>query len=1290
MVSDISPKQDAGKKYIGYKGLGFRSILGWASSIAILSGNAKIGFSPKQAQSWLLNLKGKHQNIEKKVIEFTRFNEELKPIATLNAPKWLDGLQNEDEFSELVDNGQAFIQKGYNTVVCISFDDVDVYEQIDDQIRTIQGETFVFLQHLLEVKIETSEYINSWQVERDTDVVEVIDHDGTPQIWDLFSEKDEIPYELLEEDKTENKYEITLAIPTEDTNSPGKIFVYFPTKEEFPFKLIAHATFDLSANRQRINDSGVNQYISDRLAELMSETAGKLVRKSDPWFAASRFIPGNSYLSSTLSEFGFSKRLKDQLKEQEIVPTINGTFRAATGLFRISQDFQSFKHVEVFEDIALFSDDSGIFDYLDIFQLPHDAFVERVDSFSEQLSLQLRAELIKKYIKTYTKSESKIRPNLLIDQNAQLIEGSSSTSLPPEKQSFDLPEWVPVRIIHSDLVDELKRLFTVESVRDLRYILSLFKVQEYNLTTVVSRVVAASNERVKQDPPDEKRFRLEQMETLWQLYRSMENPGRFQERITVPIISSTGETKPASSLYFSKEYSIGLISGYLYENIGEDLLIAHPTTYGFEDISHQHEEFLKWLGVSDLPRLKSIPEVRDKDFLQFVNSNLADQVEFNDLTKTKAEILEEPNWCFRIKEAKSFDHLEAILATADQHAILAWIADCNDLEDLRRTGDIEARYLYVPNGLRKERILTQIIPSYAVWLINTTQWLVARSDEYIRMAPLSMSMAKPAKDLSPIIGYPAIDMDHEIFETLGFDKTAVSQALSKSGVVYDINDFPWSIFYQILFHLPEIDPDCRNARTIYRSMITKGNDDDNLPSPHENKQFLEEGKIAGVKNSVFGYYSVDQIFYVQNNTLPNHIANHYPIALMDRRRNAKKIKTIFGIDVLNSESINTEILKVEEHPGDRQFNDELERLKPHIYAIRIDADTKENDLRAISKFGIKLCTSLECTIEVNSENIPINIQPGKSIIQDDVVYLITDNMNDNLIMDELMANAIGELLSNLLKVDLIADIARILSCSVGNRVELLSSILGSDGLEYLERAQSCLGTPEIQEPDFSLPEPHPETESVANETDNKEEYSSEDESESEETKADEIGEVKVSTKGHNPTKPSKRTLVVSRNPGKTTRRMSEGRVSADRAEELAMKFEEYQGRYPRKVSHYRGTIAPGCDIISFSAKSDREQFEATYTVKVDYSAVLRFVEVKGSNSSTGSIVLAGNELLRAQKSKDKYFLYRIYESQKGVFELVELSDPLSEEASRKIQYEINPFQSENTLRWDVSEEIESE
>ena len=85
--------------------------------------------------------------------------------------------------------------------------------------------------------------------------------------------------------------------------------------------------------------------------------------------------------------------------------------------------------------------------------------------------------------------------------------------------------------------------------------------------------------------------------------------------------------------------------------------------------------------------------------------------------------------------------------------------------------------------------------------------------------------------------------------------------------------------------------------------------------------------------------------------------------------------------------------------------------------------------------------------------------------------------------------------------------------------------------------------------------------------------------------------------------------------------------------------------------------------------------------------VEKFIEVKGRSSEKGSVSLKGNELTNAQKYRDKYYIYRIYEDEdSSVFELIELGDPLgSEKDAIDIQYEINPFRSQKSIGWEVVE-----
>jgi hypothetical protein len=1289
MVSDISPKEALGEKYIGYKGLGFRSILSWASSVAIISGNAKVGFSRSGANKWLSNLMESHESISTRVKSYADKTQKKMPVSVLDAPVCLNGSIDDKEFASLVKHGDAFISNDYNTSICISFQSEEIYNQIKKQINSIKSETLLFLQNISELNIETPKFEKSWNVERDENVVVITTGYNESNIWNLYSKNGEIPDELLDEEQIENKYEIKIAVPDQVSEFPGRIFAYFPTKEEFPFSVIAHATFELSANRQHINESEINQHISNELAFLMADAASKIVRPSDPWFALQSFVPQNDHISIALTEFDFLERLHDQLMTQKIVPNINCEFYSANDLFRLNGDFDNLLDIEYFPDITKYSDEDYLFKYLEIGQLSTDKFISRINIISDTLSVEERSQFIFTFCNNYKYQNIDTPPDLLIDINDNIIPGTVRTTFPAESQKFQLPGWVPVKILNAQLIGYLKELFDVEKTRDVRHKLGLFGVQEYNLTTIVSNIIAASNNRIKKHSEQESELRKELINALWVLYCSLDNPGNFQERITVPLQTRNGGVKDADSLYFGKEYDCGLLTDYLYQNIEADILLESPDKMGFDESNRKIEEFFKWLGVSDSPRVVKIPSLNDNDFIDYVKANVANPVKFSDITITKEKLQTERNWYFSLTDIQSTDHLEEILEHADHHAILTWIANCYEIENWRRAGDVNGEFCYTPIGHRKHRPLEENIPSYPIWLINTFPWMRTNSSTN-KISPNTCSTTKIAKDLSPVIGYPAINMDHELFMKYEIDKTAITTALARSGVVADFDDVPWSTFYRILYQLPNIDPEAKKAKSLYRSLITRSNIDDQPPMGPEYDDFMCEGKMAGIKDGEIDYYPVVDLFYVENNTIPDHIAEHYPVVLLDRRRGAKKVNTLFGIEHLNTDVIQAEIIKHLLHPLSTQFNSDLDRLRPYVYALRIDADTNQGELKKIKRLNLKLCKSLRCTIVVNEEPISISIKPGKSLQQDDIAYLVTDkDHQSNLLKDELIASAVGEIITNQLKVDISGDIARLLSCKSSNRNELLNTILGGDGNEYLTRAKTLFETQDIDEESEFDWSNELDTENGQNSQGIETEDDNETDAEGEgfdtlDSNSDSISDVVVEEEEHTPSQSTTIPIAVVRKSGGKRKHSNQQRVDPDRAEELAFKFEEEQSRFPVLVSHLRGDLTPGCDILSFSTNQDQASFKSSIQDNINYFLVDRFIEVKGSSSATGSITLKGNELKRARQSKEKYFLYRIYEPNNCEFELVELSDPLDED-TKKLQYEINPFQCEKTQRWRVHE-----
>jgi Domain of unknown function (DUF3883) len=119
-----------------------------------------------------------------------------------------------------------------------------------------------------------------------------------------------------------------------------------------------------------------------------------------------------------------------------------------------------------------------------------------------------------------------------------------------------------------------------------------------------------------------------------------------------------------------------------------------------------------------------------------------------------------------------------------------------------------------------------------------------------------------------------------------------------------------------------------------------------------------------------------------------------------------------------------------------------------------------------------------------------------------------------------------------------------------------------------------------------------------------------------------------------------------------------------------MEFEENDTpqRFPIRVANVTGWRAPGVDVLSFASEQDRRHFLAGDRRE---SLVERFIEVKGRSTEGATVDLRGNELAAAQRHREKYFLYRIFDRGDESYGLAILRNPLSDETGLATVYEVN-------------------
>lgn len=1280
MVSDNSPKQLLRTKCIGYKGLGFRSVLGWASSIVILSGKLSIGFNEKIAAQWLQDLREESPKVDEKVRKFENSGI-LNPIATLSVPFLLshDNTIGE-EINTMYAEGKKICESGYDTAICVLFKDPDkTRKQMQNQINSLGNEILLFLQYLERIEIQSPERNEYWLVERKENEVIVNPQEDNPNRWRIFKREGEIPKEYLKPEQILNdKYEIKLAIPTESIDV-DKLFVFFPTEVRFPFPIIAHATFELGDNRQHLIDSDVNRFITKELADLMAESAERIKDVNNPWHAVSTISPRGD-IDSVLEKFDFLGILEEKMRTYALLPVRNKRFETAEKSKRIRGNFDNLLTSELFNDICIYTEDYFIEEKLGrlgVNHIEYDDLRERLNKFSDILLLNQRVDLIYSLIENnLVKGEP---PELLIDELGAKIPSKSSIFLPAEKKIFSLPSWVSQKILNSELTSALRGKFEVSRIRNLALRLEPFNVQEYNMNSLVSSIVAETNRRAKENPEKELELRQEMIQAIWSLYSAGEEKVKLREEINVILPTWSGNFESARNLYLGKEYKGGKILEYLYAHIDPGLFVSSPDKLGFAgNLNKEIEEFLCWLGVNRAPRYTKV-DFRDGSFLDYVMSSLKYPAKFGDMTIENLDGLRECSHHY-LQNVLYVDRLKEVLTTADPHAIICWIATNPDVEFWRISGDenaiFEIRKSYQHSG---RKLLNQSISSYPLWLLKNTVWLPTSNGD--KLSPSKCSLVRVAKDLSPIIGFPAVNKDHPLIKELNLDRTAISNVLIKIGLVTDLDELPWDSFYEILLELANLDPEGNKAKSLYRMLIGRS-DIDISPSGEKYKEFMTDGKMLGRIREVVKYYPINKLYYIENITLPNNIAEQYPLLELDRRRGASKVKKLFGVDQLTRDKIQIEITKFEEHPCSQNFQNEIERLKAYIYALRVEEDTNRVELRALKKLKINLCRSVRVAILVDKETKEIELKEGDSINIDSQAYLVAEPSDYTcpFLEDEIIADAIGEIISNILKVDVGNKIAFIASCSSSKRDLLLNRIVGGSGIERMNKTKELFRSPIDKEEEFSIPLPwEPPVEKSETEKAPVGEDLTRDK-----TKESEVGPVLIIDKG-TPTPLIKRVIVrkLQLNPKTNGSSHSKKKVNPDRAENLARRYEEAQERYSIPISFIRGLESYGCDIISFKSENDFNSFKETQ----DPALIDRFIEVKGSSSEKGSFTLKGNQLRSAQTYKEKFFIYRIYENEEnGTFELVEINDPLaSEKEALEMHYEINPFRSSRSHLWGVEE-----
>lgn len=1302
IVSNVSPKKLDRSRYIGNRGLGFRSVLAWTGCPFVLSGTLRLGFSSSLAAASLKGLTEENEPVRQKVDEWKRSGHEV-PIPVLSCP----ALIASDDLPEFA-KGQAWrlmwerardLRKRYDTVVALPFTEPRAAEQALKQLEGLEAELVLFLQYVQQITIETPDTTTVWGAVRQQESVTITpESDGSqPALWKIFRRTGLIPEDLLTPgQRGTSAFEIRIGV-REGAIGPHFLYSYFPTRVRFPYPVVAHATMELTPNRQNLVETEANRYLAEKLAEAMAEVAEQSVGPDRPWCALKLVASEALSLDPVLEALGFRHALLEAARSKKIIPRRDGTFVSSVSVQRLPVDTESWLPLRQFEDVVLPTDEyrlGNALEWLQVGELSAEQFRERVEKVSPSLTLDERAALAAGMAR-HRKHEFVPKdppPALLIDGSGAALDPATVAYFPPlSRVPFDLPAWMAIKLVSGRFVEKMAEILRysqrrlAEELREAGY----KSVHEYDFRGVARAIVAQTASRCRDDPERSDKIRLEGIMALRNLWRSAgaQEAAQREPALQVDLPARQKDWRKAEDLYLGTPYAKGVLMEALFGGLHPELFVAGPDVFGVTDDDENWQGFLLWLGVAAIPRKGTIScySWSDAGYLEHVRREAKYPMEFGEFPVPSPDRLD-----LRSAKVTSIEHIQEIVDHADPHAILAWLAVDDRLKTWLRQGDPEAR-LEACFRVQTYRTASHPAPSYVAWLLHNRGWLPTTSGDKHR--PVECVLVKSVSDeIQRIFPRPAVNPKAEVFEKLQIDEEILAQVLVSVGVRMSLEHLSWEQCYDVMLRLPEIDAEGKAASRMYRLVAEKREDEGpTLAAQMRQEEFQQKGKLWACTIGEWSYVTVAEgVYFAGDATIPKAIVDQFAVIDLPRRRSLEKIARVFGVKVLRTRDIEISINRFDGIPNGDLLNDELQRLKPYVLAVRLDATPDVAGLAQFKRLRIVPCSRVYGSARVNDHDIAISLaSPGESLVVEDKAYLVVrPTVSGPFLQDAIVARHAANILAEVLDVERASDFAQ-LALAKGHAVRkgVLSDILGHDAEEILAHARDGLQTGIEEEL-----EPHPAwgfltvepTESETTRADIG--VASEDQrtpAAEERTEAPVPGQVEAETVEQEPAGPrhaiERRRVTAKRSTGAGVTRMP--RVAdGDRCEELVERFEESQGRFPLRVSTLQGTEGFGCDIVSFSTRQDRKTFIGINGK--DVALVKRFIEVKGRSTQKGTIPLKGNQLEGARRHRERYYLYRVYEAVPGQeWEVVQLADPVDHDW--EVSYEVDPFRCHATKYWTV-------
>lgn len=1288
-TAHLSPKRLNQKLLVGEKGLGFRSILNWTGTPLIQSGGLHLVFSRRYARQVFDRLCEASPALSENICRYQDDPEELL-VPTLVFPAFskdgeVDGWLDTAGLLAIHQLCSEYRSSGYDTVVGMPFRYEGAFEIAETQIEELKPEFLLFVDSLSEISIRIEGHASKqiWRKQELSDGQVAITHNdevvGRWRVYDFGH--DEIPKEHRDDEAKEQAFQVLLAAPAEPTTKSNSLFTYFPTELEIPLPVLCHATLRLEGNRKHPTQGAANQFIFQRMAARIVEVAEAELRRGDAdrW-AGIRLISlkEGSTWSSELNRVSFGKALNEAVNKAALFPTLNGEFHTPGDVRYIPGAALSWLPERAFPkviDCANGEQAEKLVSRFSIDSVKPEDFVGQC--LSADLELKERVSLICGMVDAGL-GEKFCDSRLLADSDGKSVPADSAVFLTSVSDIPEIPSWATLRFLNPEIRDACARKLETKDARELQQTLKNFGVVEFSRANLIQKLIAEATRQISRDETSEDRIRRELLTCLFQFYqhyRAEDTIPLFPKETSIRLPAKSGEYHSPEKLYLSTGYGIrGRILDGLYGGWSPERMVVSGSELGLEGDIDLVAEFLKWMGVADLPR-----EISSRGYSAEFRSFLVHSIEYPAKFGSDYQF-NSPDEVVGayVREFTTVDGLDNIIESADSIAILGWLNADERVPSWEQPSTRHATLAAKKSRAWDARECYQPLPSYICWKLGREPWLPTTSEK--KRPPNDCLIAERIVEV--VFPRPAVDADEATLKDFGLHSAQdFYRACERAGALPGLDRLEREEIYQMMLLMPEKDPSGKAARNLYKWLIEK----DDAPFASRGRsyeKFITDGLMWGRWGEEEGYFPVSELRHRDSEVFSQELLGRFKIVQLPARTGGPKIKRLFGVESLKNSGITQTVKSASELPGWALYADDFDEAKPFLMQLRQSKVKSAANLRTLERLTLVLCDELVVEQTIEDQTIEVVFDPWKALIDEETLYVCVDPKRRGPIPKSMVADAVGAALAALFDLKDGDAFSKVFWCDSSDRGELLRNMCGDEVLESIElkAATKELREMPIFEPILAAVPAEPKDDPVDSPMTSEEE----EDDHAETATPPSSGDIEVKPMPHVPeTFVRSRRLVVrrvtpNRQRASTVRRVTDG----DLCEKVIILFEEEQGRFPLGMGNIMGKEGAGCDVFSFANDQDREQF--LKDEPRDLSLVTRFIEVKGRGNSAANIDLQGNEYETARERRERYFLYRVYQDRDRSYQIAILRNPLHQPDAYSPAAVVNLDRAEQTERYQLS------